>query len=83
MKRKNKGRKIELALKINISKAYDKVDWGFLRGMLVGMGFAEKWIQWMMMMCVSYVNYSVLMNFDKVGPITPGRSVVSLSIYLF
>jgi len=51
--------------KRGISKAYDRVDCGFLRGVLMRMGFNEKWIQWMMM-CVSSVTYSVLMNFDKV-----------------
>jgi hypothetical protein len=60
MKRKTKGHRGELALKIDISKAYDKVDRGFLCGMLVRMGFAEQW----MMMCVNSV-YSLLMNFDK------------------
>jgi len=44
MKRKTKGWRGELALKIDISKAYDKVDWGFLRGVLMRMGSSEKWI---------------------------------------
>jgi hypothetical protein len=69
LKRKTRGIRGELALKIDISKAYDKVDWGFLRGMLERMGFANKWIHWMML-CVSSVNYSVLVNFEKVGPIS-------------
>jgi hypothetical protein len=85
LKRRTRGNKGELALKIDISKACDKVDWGFLKGMLNRMGFLDKWVQWMMM-CVSTVNYSVLMNFDKVGPIYPGRGLRlgdPLSPYLF
>ncbi|GAU36753.1 hypothetical protein TSUD_318520 [Trifolium subterraneum] len=70
LKRKTKGRRGELALKIDISKAYDKVDWGFLRGVMTRMGFTDVWIRWVMM-CVSLVNYSVLMNSDRVGPISP------------
>ncbi|GAU22005.1 hypothetical protein TSUD_111440, partial [Trifolium subterraneum] len=74
LKRKTKGRRGELALKIDISKAYDKVDWGFLRGVMTKMGFTEVWIRWVMM-CVSSVNYSVLMNSERVGPISPGRGL--------
>lgn len=33
------GRVGQFALKLNISKAYDKVEWGFLVGMLVRLGF--------------------------------------------
>jgi hypothetical protein len=74
LKRKTRGRRGELALKIDISKAYDKVDWGFMRGMLEKLGFSNKWIHWIML-CVSSVNYSVLVNFDKIGPIVPGRGL--------
>ena len=38
MKRKTKGWTGELALEIDISKAYDKVDWGFLCIVLMRMG---------------------------------------------
>jgi hypothetical protein len=41
LKRKTLGSRRKLALKIDISKAYDKVDWDFLRGMLESLGFAE------------------------------------------
>lgn len=42
MKRKNRGRYGEFALKVDISKAYDKVNWQYLLVILHIMGFSNK-----------------------------------------
>lgn len=49
------------------------------------LGFANKWISWVMM-CVSTVVYSVNLNGTQVGPIIPKRELHQgdpLSPYLF
>ena len=74
MKRKSKGKKGDVALKIDISKAYDKIDWGFLKGIMLKLGFDSRWVD-VMMSCVSTVRYSVLVNGMEVGPIVPKRGL--------
>jgi len=85
MKLKVKGNVGEVALKLDISKAYDRIDWSYLQGVMVKMGFSNQWIKWIMM-CVETVDYSVLVNGNSVGPIIPGRGLRQgnpLSPYLF
>lgn len=36
----------EVALKIDISKAFDKVQWKYLVSLMEKMGFNTKWIGW-------------------------------------
>jgi hypothetical protein len=36
------------AYKLDITKAYDHVDWGFLEGVLQRLGFHSTWVQWIM-----------------------------------
>ena len=80
-----RGRIGDVALKLDISKAYDMVDWGFLRFMLLKMGFVEQWISWLML-CISIVEYSVLFNGTVVCSAVPGRGLCQgcpLAPYLF
>jgi hypothetical protein len=49
------------AYKLDLSKAYDRVDWVFLEEVMHKMGFSRRWIQWIMS-CVTTVRYSVKFN---------------------
>lgn len=48
----------EVALKLDISKAYDRVNWSFLCQRMIIMGFCDTWIDWMKM-CVKTVTYNL------------------------
>ncbi|GKE36304.1 putative RNA-directed DNA polymerase, eukaryota, reverse transcriptase zinc-binding domain protein, partial [Tanacetum coccineum] len=49
------------AFKLDIQKAYDTVDWGFLREILIGFGFHSRMIGWIME-CVSSTSFSISIN---------------------
>lgn len=63
-----------MAFKIDMSKAYDRLEWDFIKTVLEKFGFHSKWVQWIMQY-VSTVSYSFLLNSTIKGSITPIRVI--------
>lgn len=71
--RQSEGRKRGLvALKLDISKAYDRVEWSFVQGTLQKLGFSVKWVD-LIMNFISTASFSVLINGVAKGLIHPQR----------
>ena len=85
MRNHNKGKSGFMALKLDMSKAYDRVEWEYMEKVMIKMGFHARWIQ-LMMMCITTASYSVLINGEPHGHITPTRGLCQgdpLSPYFF
>ncbi|KAL9668794.1 hypothetical protein QQ045_006334 [Rhodiola kirilowii] len=61
IKTSNKQKGGFFALKLDMIKAYDRVEWDFLEWMLMRLGFPEAWVN-CVMSCVCSVKYAVRVN---------------------
>jgi len=84
MKRDWRKSNSNVALKFDISKAYNIIDWVYLKEVMLKLEFSPKWVCWILMF-VEYVDYFFIVNNNLVGPIIQGvplgRPFISVLIY--
>jgi hypothetical protein len=75
MKMKKRGKKGHCAVKLNMMKAYDRVEWPFIEAILPKLGLPPQLVH-TIFKCVSSVRFSVKVNGSLLDPFTHSRGVL-------
>jgi len=82
---RKRKRKFQAVPKLNMQKAYDRVEWDFLCDYMLKLGFSERWVS-LVKQCISSVSFRINVNEELCEPFLPTRGIRQgdlLSLYLF
>ena len=71
---KRKGKEGYAAIKADMSKAYDRVEWSFLKKMMERLGFCNAWVG-LIMKCVTTIRYQIKVNGSITEQFVPTRGL--------
>lgn len=71
---RKRKKKFQAVLKLDMKKAYDRIEWDFLKACMLKMGFCQKWVAWIMH-CVTSVSFSVKFNGEPLPYFQPSRGL--------
>lgn len=74
LKKYKKGKVGKMTVKLDMSKAYNRIEWPYIEAVMRAIGFQEKWIK-LIMSCISSISFSTLVNGNLGKLFLPSRGL--------
>ena len=63
-----------MIMQLDLEKAYDKLNWAYIRKVLLAYGFDHNWVRWVIAL-VTTSSFSILVNDSPLETFTPCRGL--------